>query len=185
MHIIDLANASEEQKEQAARILHEEFNQARWDYSWPTLAEAEEEVAMLCEPEHIARAAVDDDGQVLGWIGGLPEYDGNVWELHPMVVRPDQRGTGIGRQLVADLEQQVAARGGLTVTLGTDDTDNMTSLGGADLYENPWEKIARIQNYKNHPYSFYLKMGYTITGVVPDANGRGKPDIFMTKRISD
>jgi hypothetical protein len=26
-------------------------------------------------------------------------------------------------------------------------------------------------------------MGYTITGVVPDANGIGKPDILMSKRI--
>jgi aminoglycoside 6'-N-acetyltransferase I len=34
-----------------------------------------------------------------------------------------------------------------------------------------------------HPYEFYQKMGYTITGVMPDANGIGKPDIFMSRRI--
>jgi aminoglycoside 6'-N-acetyltransferase I len=45
------------------------------------------------------------------------------------------------------------------------------------------EKIANIQNYKGHPYEFYLKCGYTITGVMPDANGRGKPDIIMGKRV--
>jgi hypothetical protein len=27
-------------------------------------------------------------------------------------------------------------------------------------------------------------MGYVITGVVPDANGRGKPDIIMSKRVA-
>jgi hypothetical protein len=26
-------------------------------------------------------------------------------------------------------------------------------------------------------------MGYVITGVVPDANGIGKPDILMSKRV--
>jgi hypothetical protein len=26
-------------------------------------------------------------------------------------------------------------------------------------------------------------MGYVITGIVPDANGRGKPDILMAKRV--
>jgi hypothetical protein len=26
-------------------------------------------------------------------------------------------------------------------------------------------------------------MGYVITGVVPDANGAGKPDIIMSKKI--
>jgi hypothetical protein len=28
-------------------------------------------------------------------------------------------------------------------------------------------------------------MGYTIVGVIPDANGLGKPDILMAKRIAD
>jgi aminoglycoside 6'-N-acetyltransferase I len=59
----------------------------------------------------------------------------------------------------------------------------MTSLSNVDLYENLWEKIKDIRNYKSHPYEFYQKQGYTITGVVPDANGRGKPDILMSKRI--
>lgn len=183
MHIIDLATASDDQRAQAAHLLHEEFNQQRWGYSWSTLEEAEEEVAMLCETEHIGRVALDEDGRVLGWIGGLPEYDGNVWELHPMVVHPEQRGNGIGQALVQDLEAQVVAHGGLTITLGSDDQDDMTSLGGVDLYENLWEKVSRIQNYKNHPFSFYMKMGYVITGVVPDANGRGRPDILMSKRV--
>jgi aminoglycoside 6'-N-acetyltransferase I len=110
MDMIDLATGSDAHCEQAARLLHEEFNQARWNYSWETLDEAREEVIMLCQPAHICRAAVDAFGALLGWIGGLPEYDGLVWELHPIVVRPDGRGQGIGRALVFDLEAQAAAR---------------------------------------------------------------------------
>jgi aminoglycoside 6'-N-acetyltransferase I len=183
MNIINLAKGSDAQREQAALLLHIEFNQARWNYSWETLDEARAEVAMMCEDEHICRAAVDATGEVFGWTGGLPEYDGNVWELHPMVVRPDQRGKGIGAALVRDLEERVAGRGGLTLTLGTDDTDYMTSLGGADLYTNLQEQVTHIRNFKYHPYEFYQRMGFVITGVVPDANGRGKPDIYMSKRI--
>jgi aminoglycoside 6'-N-acetyltransferase I len=100
-----------------------------------------------------------------------------------MVVRSDRRRNGIGRALVADLESQVRARGGLTVMLGTDDEDAMTTLGGADLYTNLGQQIAAIRNLKNHPYEFYQKCGYTIIGVMPDANGRGKPDIYMAKKI--
>jgi aminoglycoside 6'-N-acetyltransferase I len=60
----------------------------------------------------------------------------------------------------------------------------MTSLANIDLYENLWEKVRDIRNFKNHPFEFYQKIGYVITGVVIDANGVGKPDILMSKRIS-
>ena len=153
-----------------------------WE-AWETVAEAHAEIRMILGKGFI-RVALDDAGQrVLGWIGGLPEYDGHVWELHPLVVRPELQQQGIGRALVADFERQVAARGALTITLGSDDEDDMTSLAGADLYDNLPEKIASIQNLKRHPYEFYLKCGYRIIGVVPDANGRGKPDIMLGKRV--
>jgi aminoglycoside 6'-N-acetyltransferase I len=137
----------------------------------------------MLEAERICRAAIDEQGNLLGMIGGIPGYDGNVWELHPLAVQPDLQGQGIGRALVEDLEEQVRLRGGLTITLGSDDEDGMTSLASVDLYENTWEKIQNVQNFKQHPFTFYQKMGYVITGVVPDANGRGKPDILMSKRI--
>ena len=104
-------------------------------------------------------------------------------QLHPLAAQPSLQGQGIGRALVEDFEDQVRLKGGLTITLGTDDEDGMTSLSDVDLYEYLWEKIRDIRNYKNHPYEFYQKMGYIITGVVPDANGRGKPDILMSKRL--
>jgi aminoglycoside 6'-N-acetyltransferase I len=47
--------------------------------------------------EHISRLALDVDGTVLGWIGGIPHYRGHVWELKPLVVRLDRQGQGIGR----------------------------------------------------------------------------------------
>lgn len=168
-------------RQQMAELLVVGFRE-HWD-AWSTLPEAADEVRMILE-KGFARAALDETGDtVLGWIGGLPEYDGNVWELHPLVVHPDVQKQGIGRALVADFEQQVKQRGGLTIQLGSDDEDNMTSLSGTDLYDNLPEKIARIQNYKGHPYEFYQKCGYVITGVVPDANGRGKPDILMAKHV--
>ena len=58
-------------------------------------------------PGKICRVALDEAGAVLGWVGGIPGYGGNVWELHPLVVRPDRQRQGIGRALVADLEAQV------------------------------------------------------------------------------
>lgn len=183
MQIINLKPDNQETVQQAAKMLHEEFNQEKWGFSWDTLQEAYEEVVMLMAAENICRVAIDEKGDVLGWVGGLPEYEGNVWELHPIVVRPDQRGKGLGKVLVTDLEEQVRQRGGLTIMLGTDDHSNMTTLGGVNLFPNIWENIAHIRNLKDHPYEFYQKLGYVITGVMPDANGVGKPDIYMAKSL--
>jgi aminoglycoside 6'-N-acetyltransferase I len=107
-----------------------------------------------------------------------------VWELHPLAVQPNVQGKGVGRALVEDFEEQVRLMGGLTITLGSDDEDNMTSLSGVDLYENLWEKVQDIRNLKNHPFEFYQKMGYIVTGVVIDANGSAN-DILMSKKVGN
>jgi aminoglycoside 6'-N-acetyltransferase I len=167
---------------QAAQLLVDAFHE-HWPDAWPTLEEGLAEVQEMLESERICRVAVDERGNLLGMIGGIPGYDGNVWELHPLAVQTSQQGQGVGRALVQDLEEQVRSKGGLTISLGSDDEDDMTSLSNVDLYENLWEKIRDIRNYKNHPFTFYQKLGYVITGVVPDANGVGKPDILMAKRI--
>ena len=60
----------------------------------------------------------------------------------------------------------------------------MTSLAGKDLFQDTLKHLAEIRNLRNHPYEFYQKVGFTVVGVVPDANGPGKPDILMAKRIS-
>jgi aminoglycoside 6'-N-acetyltransferase I len=183
MKITSLTLEDESIVRQAAQLLIDAFRE-HWPDAWPTLEEGFKEVHEMLESERICRVAVDEGGNLLGIIGGIPGYDGNVWELHPLAVQPSEQGRGIGRALVQDFEEQVRAKGGLTITLGSDDDDDMTSLSGVDLYENLWEQIRDIRNYKNHPFAFYQKLGYIITGVVPDANGVGKPDILMAKRIS-
>ncbi len=168
--------------EQVAAMLVAAFAR-HWPEAWPTLDAAREEVRESFAPGRISRVAIDDAGEALGWIGGIAEYDDNVWELHPLVVRPDAQGRGIGRALVGDLEEQARARGGLVLQLGTDDEDNMTSLGGVDLFPDVLGALGRIRNLRRHPYEFYQKLGYSIVGVIPDANGFGKPDILMVKSI--
>jgi aminoglycoside 6'-N-acetyltransferase I len=60
----------------------------------------------------------------------------------------------------------------------------MTSLSGIELYPDVCEHIEKIRNLRRHPYEFYQKVGFHIVGVIPDANGRGKPDILMAKRLT-
>ena len=182
MNIITLRHENEPLIQQVAQLMVDAFRE-HWPEAWPTFEEGLQEVNEMLVEERICRAAVDEEGNLLGIIGGIPQYDGHVWELHPLAVQPNMQGQGIGRALVEDFEEQVRLRGGLTITLGSDDEDNMTSLSGVDLYENLWDKVKNIRDLKNHPFEFYQKMGYIITGIVIDANGIGKPDIIMSKRV--
>jgi aminoglycoside 6'-N-acetyltransferase I len=181
MNIIDLPQDDESIIEQTARVVLEAFRGI--SPSWPTMEAAIEEVRESFTEGRISRVAIDDDGAVVGWISGQPMYDGHVWELHPLAVTPQAQNRGIGRKLVEDLEAQVAARGGITLWLGSDDEDFTTSLGGVDLYPEPLAHLANIKNLRGHPFEFYQKVGFHLCGVLPDANGPGKPDIFMAKRI--
>ena len=151
--------------------------------AWPNLAAARQEVLESLEPGRISRILLEPSGNVIGWIGGQSQYDGRVWELHPLVVAESHRRRGLGRALVNDIEQLVAQRGALTLWVGSDDERYETTLGGADLYADVPGAIQGVRNLKGHPYEFYLKAGFTIVGVLPDANGRGKPDIFLAKRL--
>jgi len=182
VRIISLSSNDHLLIQQAAQLLVNAFRE-HWPDAWPTLEEGLKEVGEMLETGRICRVAVDNRGNLLGIIGGIPGYDGNVWELHPLAVQPSGQGQGIGRALVEDFEDQVRSKGGLTITLGTDDEDDMTSLANTDLYEDLWGKIRDIRNLKGHPFAFYQKMGYVISGVVPDANGPGKPDILMAKKV--
>lgn len=178
MRIIDLQPNDEQSIGQVAEILTEAL-----PTGWPDLESALEEVRESFGEDRISRVAVDEDGAVLGWIGGIEQYDGHVWELHPLAVRSDKRGQGIGAALVRDLEALVRERGASTLWLGSDDETDQTTLSGINLYPNVWEHIARIRNLRGHPYEFYQKQGFVIVGVLPDANGPGKPDIYLAKSL--
>lgn len=180
--IIDLRSADSRIFAETAALMWAAFQ--GFTPAWPDLASAREELADSLNPDRISRVALSADNQALGWIAGQPIYDGHVWELHPLAVAPAYQGQGVGRALVLDFEAQVRAQGGLTVYLGTDDEDERTTLGGVDLFPDVLSKVVRIGNLRRHPYEFYVRLGYVIVGVVPDANGPGKPDIMLAKRVS-
>lgn len=183
MLIIDLAEVDQQGRRQAAQILFEGFMK-NWPEAWPTLEDALKEVDEFLQEGRICRLALNEHGDVIGMIGGISEYDGLAWELHPLGVHPSFQKQGVGSRLVDDFEQQVAARGGITIFLGSDDENNMTSLGGVDLYPDVLARLSEIRNIKGHPFEFYQKKGFAIVGVIPDANGFGKPDILMAKRVA-
>ncbi|HEX8360789.1 MAG TPA: GNAT family N-acetyltransferase [Longimicrobium sp.] len=167
---------------QAAEMLVEGFRDD-WPEAWPDLESALAEARSCTVGDRSAWVAREEDGRVAGWIGGIRTYDGNVWELHPMVVRSDLRGRGIGRALVEELAVRAREQGAFTLWLGTDDENDGTTLGGAHLYPGLLDRLREIRNLRNHPFTFYQRVGFELAGVVPDANGPGKPDILMAMSL--
>jgi aminoglycoside 6'-N-acetyltransferase I len=175
---LDVTDAA--QVEQTAQLLVAAF--AHMPDTWDTIEEAREEIQDALEDGKLNFVALDDSGQVIGWIGGLHSY-ALVWELHPLAVDPNVQTQGIGAALVRVFEAEVKVRGGLVIMLGSDDVLGQTTLADKELYPDIWAHIRDIRNLNRHPYEFYQKLGYTVTGIIPDANGQGQPDILMTKRL--
>ena len=185
MRIVSVSPGDAAMVERMAAVLMEGFREMAPE-AWPTLDAAREEVRTCVQhPGWIARAALGEDGALLGWIGAQPAYDGHAWELHPLVVAGGARGKGVGRALVQDLEERVREKGAATIFLGTDDVRGWTTLGGVDVYPDVLRKVMEIRSLRGHPFEFYRKLGYVVTGIIPDANGFGKPDIFMAKRLTE
>ena len=183
MRIVELKANMDDAMLQCADLLVEAFKDLA-PQAWPDLSAARAEVDDALKTGHVNRLIMEKD-QVLGWAGARPQYGGKVWEIHPVAVRPDHQGRGLGRLLLQDIESQALANKVLTLWTGSDDETNRTSLSGADLYNNLSGSITSIQNLNRHPYEFYQKCGFKIVGVMPDANGPGKPDIFLAKKVEE
>ncbi len=177
--IVDLSPDKPALLEQAAELLVD-----RMPEGWPTMAEAREHVREMLDPARIARGYVRGP-RLLGWVGGLEHYPDHIWELHPLVVHREHERRGVGRTLVADLEDRVRDLGIHTMFVGTDDELGQTNLGGVDLYPDVLARLTALVNLRDHPVGFYQRLGYSIIGVMPDANGFGKPDILLARRLID
>lgn len=147
----------------------------------PTLERAREVVVEALAPGYINRALVLA-GRIVGWVGARHDY-GAVWELNPLAVDESSRGRGIGRALVDEVVGLVDEQGGLTLLLGTSDEADLTNLAGRDLFRDPLAILQIIEAPRAHPLGFWLKVGFAVVGVVPDAEGIGKPTILLAKPI--
>lgn len=176
MEIIQFTKGNHQYTKDAAELLIQAFPDSYSDC-------AEEEVFKCLEEKKIAIAAINND-RLVGFVGAMPKYGITAWELHPLVVSKSYRSQGIGTKLCKALEKVLYEKGCLTIYLGSDDETSSTTLSDTDLFEDTFEKIRNIKNIKGHPYEFYQKNGYQIVGVIPDANGIGKPDIWLAKSIS-
>lgn len=179
MRIVDLTML---RVPEAARLLVDSYAE-HWPQAWPSYEDAVRRVEVALAGDGVNRIALNAADALVGWIGGEPGYHGRVWEIHPLAVRADHRGQGVGSMLVDDLEAIAAARGGLTLRVATDDPSGIGRDEG-ELYPDPvFALAAAMSRLRGHPFDFYRRLGFVPTGVVPDAHGRGRPDLLLARRI--
>jgi aminoglycoside 6'-N-acetyltransferase I len=179
--LVNLNDADEWQRQEAARILQAAL--AHVPSAWKTASAARAEVnTFVGNPERIGLLAVEGDA-LRGWIGAI-RHTTFAWELHPLAVDPTVQRRGWGRRLVMALEQAACAAGVIAIWLGSDDDFGGTNLYGQDLYPDVLGRLRELQPTGGHPFTFYQRLGYTVTGVLPDVDGPGKHDIIMAKRLT-
>ena len=150
----------------------------------PTVEAARDEVIESLGRDRLSRALVDTAQEPVGWVGVIPHSSGRVWEIHPIAVRPGGQNRGSGRLLIEDVEQLAQSHGVLTLFAGTSDETGATSLFGVNLYENPVAAMATIRCHETHALKFWLRVGFRVVGVMPDAEGVGKPGIHVAKSVN-
>ncbi len=175
MEIVLLTYETINLNEQAVELLRQAFPHC---YSSNT----NEEIQNCLDESKVLLAAVEGD-VLLGFVGAIPQYGVTAWELHPLAVYQKYQSQGIGTKLCFALENVLRQKGCLTIYLGCDDESDATTLSNTNLFVDTYEKIINIKNINKHPYEFYQKVGYKIVGVIPDANGIGKPDILLAKSL--
>ncbi|MDP3746168.1 MAG: GNAT family N-acetyltransferase [Phenylobacterium sp.] len=179
MDIVDFPALTNDQRAQAAQVMRAGFAPIG---AYQGEAADAEVTTFFEDPDRFALAALIE-GVVVGFVGGIDSYPKAV-ELHPMVVDPAHQAKGVGAALLAALEARAAAMGKLTVYLGTDDEIGGTSLFAAEVFPGALAKLAAIEPTSGHAFFFYRRHGYEPVGLIPDANGYGKPDLLMAKRVA-
>lgn len=180
MQLQSIEELDADDRERLATIVLEGFAEHAPD-AWPTIELAREEIDDYFEREkRLSRVVRLDDDALAGWIAAHHAW-GHVWEIHPLVVAPEHRGRGLGRELVLAIEGLIWERDALVIDLGTSDETNSTTVGGIDICADPVRALASFRCLEPHAAGFWLKMGYSLVGFVPDAEGPGRPTIRFAK----
>lgn len=150
----------------------------------PDRERARSEIVGVAAGPGVCRVLLEN-GVPSGWIGAQQSSE-TAWELHPLLVDPDRQRGGVGRCLVENIERHARDAGALTMELSTADATGATTLSGIDLYSSPLDALAGIDVVDpvvGHAFRFWQKVGYTVVGVIPDAEGAGAPSIHLAKPL--
>ena len=177
--IVDLRSLDTSQLESVAALTHAAAREHA--PTWlPTIADAHVTIAEA--RDRFGRVMLGADGSPIGWIAAGHAW-GRIWDLHPLIVDVAHQRRGVGRTLVREVEREATRAGALVLSLGTSDTTHATSVSEVDLFDEPLRRLASLSFRASHSTQFWLRIGFKLVGVIPDAEGPGQPSLQLAKRL--
>lgn len=135
-------------------------------------------------------AAATPDGRLCGLLSAFPAYVGQILRLDLIAVAPDLQRRGVGSALLGSLQIAARARGFHSVLTSYPDEAGRTPLAGRNLYPSPLASLSEFDRTAadsplsaDSPLAFFLRSGFALTGVVPDAHGAGRPELLLARRL--
>ena len=134
-------------------------------------------------PEDLSLVARDSEGTPIGWLHAEHFRGQASGEIKLVAVHPARRRQEVARTLVMAAEERMCATGCVTMLATVGDTRGRTSLYGIDVTEDAPGLLAAFHCHADHPAGFFLRIGYRLVGLLPDAYGPGKHDLTLARRI--
>ena len=135
-------------------------------------------------PEDLGLIARDPEGTPIGWLRA-EHFPGQASaEIKLVAVQPTRRRQGVARTLVMAAEERMRSQDCVTMLATVGDTRGRTNLYGVDVTEDAPGLLAGFHCHADHPAGFFLRVGYRLVGLLPDAYGPGKHDLTLARRIS-
>ena len=176
---VDLCSLDAARLDQLAALTHAAAREHA--PAWlPTLADVHATIAVA--RARFGRVMLGADGAPIGWVAAA-HVSGRIWDLHPLIVGVAHQRHGVGRALVLEVEREATRAGALVLTVGTSDTTHATSVSDVDLYDDPLGRLAELSLRTSHAVVFWQRIGFKLTGVIPDAEGPGQPSLQLAKRL--
>lgn len=150
--------AKREDAQEIAAVLHASFAEFNGVFDPPSGALSETKQSIEQKLDDSGAFVAEMDGRVIGCVFCKPE--GEDFYLFRLAVLPEKRGSGAGRTLVRQVEEEAVRRGFAKVRLGT--------------------RLAVPRNV-----SYYQELGYTYTGDAPHPITGRKVIAVMVKDVAN
>jgi ribosomal protein S18 acetylase RimI-like enzyme len=137
----------------ANELLSEYFSYRAESFPTPSGYVTTYPVSEQFEPPRGVFVVIEDAGSVLG-CGGIRQLDPGRFEVKHLWVRPQGRGAGLGRKLVAELERRAREWGASELVLDTN--ESLEAAGG--LYRSSGFETCEPYNENPNATTWYRKL---------------------------